>query len=365
MKEKITYESILEDVIALNSFEPTIETSIEALTVIENVDVTNVSNEDLNIAGAKIWALTGYEYNVGNEDFKEFAKNVIKSIKNFFHKVWSTMLKLFKKIKKFILNETGDIDEMIKDTEFKNSQSNESKENNYLDIKLPEFLVDISLEDKLANLSYLYNKLSYIRLQTYGNVRSYIEHIHDVITDKSSDKNFVPFSNEFMKNIMNNYDNDPALSKILSNISDTINNKALGSKGIIGYDKNFYYIFAYKKENDNILNFRYSRDTVHIDTNKFNRVFLLNHLQRIKTIKNELDESENEFDRLNDLFKKILSDVEKSIAEDFSSPTALPKLYYMKQITGVLPKLIKTTELTAVSMFKEYLNLLKQLHANY
>jgi len=360
---KITYEGILEDIIFLNNYETTIETSAEALEVISSLRDESVSQEDRKDSAIKIEALTGYSYNDSNESFSDYISTIIKSIKNFFTKVWNVILKLFKKIKRFILNEIDSIDTMIDEAEKRNLTSNESRDTGgYVDVSLPEFVADNSIDDKLSRLSYLYNKLSYVRSQTYANVRSYIEHIHEIITDVSSDKNFVPFGNELLKNVVSNYDNDPELSKILYTMSDNIKNKTLGSKSILGYDKNFYYIFAYKKENDNIMRFPYDRDIINIDSEKFNKNYLIRHLKNIKSIKSGLESSGDEFDKLNNLFKKILKDIEKSLSENVSDAKALPIAYYMGQITNVLPKLIKTTELSSVSMFKEYLGLLKQLH---
>jgi len=349
---------LIEDYNRLNNYLATVNLTNESLNLLmaayDNIDTdVEVSKENIVIAKHEL----GYtdDIEISQEGIKEFILVVIEKLKTFFKKVWVAFFKLITKLRRKMILDDKEVDEMIDG--LNKNYSTEDNASKTISLSIPYFLAITNNDDKLNYLEYFFNKLVTIKTSIYVTIDNYLNDIKDDIkTDNLKDNDY---SKMFNKNAARLYNNDPELAKILGNLYDIIMLDANTSKYVIGYDSVYVHIFDTNM--DTIHKIPYKNDNVNVYMPNY--IPNLNkHLHNLKEFTKFIKKEESVLDTVNKNMSKVNNlltsfknkKIDKSELEIISG--------YVSDITTTIPSILNSFELCSLSMYNGYKKILKEIY---
>jgi len=351
---------LIEDYNKLNNYLATVNLTNESLSLLmvayNNVDTDiEVSKEYIVIAKHEL----GYtdDIEVSQEGIKEFILMVIEKLKTFFKKVWVSFFKLITKLRKKMILEDKEVDEMING--LNNNYSTEDNEYKIVSLSIPYFLAITNNDDKLNYLEYFFNKLTTIKTSIYVTIDNYLNDIKDNIkTDNLKD---IDYSEMFNKNAARLYNNDRELSKILGNLYDVIMLDANTSKYVIGYDSTYVHIFDTNM--DTIHKIPYKNDNVNVYIPDY-IPNLKKHLNNLKEFTKFIKKEESVLNVINSNMSKVYKLISSFKNKELDRTNLENISTYVHDITTTIPSILNSFELCSLSMYNGYKKILKEIYSS-
>jgi len=351
---------LIEDYNKLNNYLATVNLTNESLSLLmtayDNIDTdVEVSKENIIIAKHEL----GYsdDVEVSQEGIKEFILMVIKKLKTFFKKVWTVFFKLVTKLRKKMILEDKEVDEMIDG--LNNNYSKEDNESKTVSLSIPYFLAITNNDDKLNYLEYFFNKLVTIKTSIYVTIDNYLNDIKDDV--KTNNLKNIDYSDIFNKSASRLYNNDHELAKILANLYNVIMLDANNSKYIIGYDSTLIHILDTNM--GTIHKAPYKNDSIDVYIPDY--IPNLNkHLHNLKEFTMFIKKEDSVLDTINKNMSKVNNLLASFKNKDIDNNELEIISTYIKDITTTIPSILNSFELCSMSMYTGYKKILKEIYSN-
>jgi len=355
-------DELLSTVVLVNKYNETINVATECISILEEVE-DNINNEKTDVT--PMLRLLEYKLmldepiEVSSESISDMLKTLLATIKKFFKKVWRTIYKFIIKVKKFLIESSTDIDDMLNGL-IGHTVSTE-KSNIGIPITIPYFLRDKSTDDKLSSMHYFYSKSIAIKKDTYIAVEDYLLSVVKILKSGKIDT-FVPFKDVFNNKIAPNYNGDITLAKILANLIDPINDHANGNKYVLGYDRSNVHIL--EPDSSKISIIKYSKEPITIYPEYFANKYLTNHLNNLKTIKGFNRIEASALDSIDKAIGNTVKMLEKKMKEDLTKDEMRNISRYVSEVSNIIPNTLQTLELCGMSMYIDYKGILSTIYKN-